>query len=128
MACKSFRARVLIFKIKSTVSIGFEHAGTFKLKITITIDTNIGTETVMSRILSRKTNSYRAVLAKQMHCRHFVAQCSIFICRISTKDFNRGSMECSSMVSISTFGPGDPGSNPGWFTVSNSSQRLSFHE
>ena len=28
-------------------------------------------------------------------------------------------MECSSMVSIAAFVPGDPGSNPGWFAVSN---------
>ena len=35
-------------------------------------------------------------------------------------------MECSSMVSIATFGPGDPGSNPGWFAVMNSNQKLSF--
>ena len=30
------------------------------------------------------------------------------------------SMECSSMVSIAAFGPGDPGSNPGRFAVLNS--------
>ena len=30
------------------------------------------------------------------------------------------SMEGSSMVCIAAFGPGDPGSNPGWFGVSNS--------
>ena len=27
------------------------------------------------------------------------------------------SMECSSMVSVATFGPGDLGSNSSWFTV-----------
>ena len=32
------------------------------------------------------------------------------------------------MVSIVTIGPGDPGSNPGWFAVSNSNQKLTFHE
>ena len=36
------------------------------------------------------------------------------------------SMECSSIVSIAPFGPGDPGSNPGWFAVSSSDQKLSF--
>ena len=35
-------------------------------------------------------------------------------------------MECSSMVSIAAYGPRDLGSNPGWFAVSNSSQKLSF--
>ena len=30
------------------------------------------------------------------------------------------------MVSIAAFGPGDPDSNPGWFAVSNSDQKLSF--
>ena len=29
-------------------------------------------------------------------------------------------MECSLIVSIAAFGPGDPGSNPGWFAVSTS--------
>ena len=38
------------------------------------------------------------------------------------------SMECSSMVSIGTFGPGDQGLNPGWFPISNSNQKLSFHK
>ena len=32
------------------------------------------------------------------------------------------------MVSVDTFGPGDPGSNPGWFAVPNSNQKWSFHE
>ena len=36
-------------------------------------------------------------------------------------------MECSSMASIAPFGPGDPGSNPGWFAVLNSNKKLSFH-
>ena len=31
-------------------------------------------------------------------------------------------MERSSMVSISAFGPRDPGSNPGWFADSNSNK------
>ena len=30
------------------------------------------------------------------------------------------SMECGSMVSIASLGPGDPGSNLSWFAVSNS--------
>ena len=30
------------------------------------------------------------------------------------------------MVSIAAFGPGDPSSNPGWFAVLNSNQKLSF--
>ena len=38
------------------------------------------------------------------------------------------SMECSSMVSIASFDSGDPGSNPRWFTVSNSNRKLSFQE
>ena len=38
------------------------------------------------------------------------------------------SMECNSMVSIAAFGHRDRGSNPGWFTVLNSNQKLSFHE
>ena len=38
------------------------------------------------------------------------------------------SMECSSMVSVAAFGLGDPGSNPGWFAVSNSNRKLSFHK
>ena len=41
-------------------------------------------------------------------------------------DFNSSMEECSSMVSIAAFGPGDPGSHPGWFAVSNSSP--SFHK
>ena len=32
------------------------------------------------------------------------------------------------MVRIATFGPEDPGSNPGWFAGSNSNLKLSFHE
>ena len=36
------------------------------------------------------------------------------------------SIECSSIVSIAAFGPGDPGSNPGWFAVLNSNRKLSF--
>ena len=35
---------------------------------------------------------------------------------------------CSSLISLSAFGPGGPGSNPGWFAVSNSNQKLSFHK
>ena len=31
------------------------------------------------------------------------------------------------MVSIGAFGPGDPGSNPGWFNVLNLNQKLSFN-
>ena len=27
---------------------------------------------------------------------------------------------------VAAFCPGDPGSNPGWFAVSNSNQKLSF--
>ena len=38
------------------------------------------------------------------------------------------SMECSLMVSIVAFGPGDPSSNPSWCAVLNSNQKLSFHE
>ena len=30
------------------------------------------------------------------------------------------------MVSIATFGPGDPVSNPGWFAALNSNVKLSF--
>ena len=30
------------------------------------------------------------------------------------------------MVSIAPLGPGDPGSNPGWFTVSNSNEKNQF--
>ena len=29
-------------------------------------------------------------------------------------------MKCSSMVSVAAFNPGDSGSNPDWFAVSNS--------
>ena len=36
------------------------------------------------------------------------------------KHLFQASMECGSMVSIAPFGPGDLGSNPGWFAVSNS--------
>ena len=32
------------------------------------------------------------------------------------------------MVTLVTFGPGDPGSNPGWFAASDSNQKLSFCE
>ena len=32
------------------------------------------------------------------------------------------------MVSTATFGPVDRGSNPDWFAVSNSNQKLSFDE
>ena len=32
------------------------------------------------------------------------------------------------MVSIAAFGPGDPGSNPGWFAVSNANKKLSFYK
>ena len=32
------------------------------------------------------------------------------------------------MVSVAAFGPGDPGSNPGWFAVSNLNKKMSFHE
>ena len=42
-----------------------------------------------------------------------------------TKNAKKKAMECSSIVSITTFGPGDLGSNPGWFAVSNFSQNLS---
>ena len=35
-------------------------------------------------------------------------------------------MKCSSMVCIAAFGPGDPGSNPGWFSVLNSNRKLSY--
>ena len=38
------------------------------------------------------------------------------------------SMECSLIVSIAPFGPGGPGSSPGWFTVSNLSIKLSFSD
>ena len=37
------------------------------------------------------------------------------------------SMECSSMISLASLGPGDPGSNPGWFAVLNSNKKLSLH-
>ena len=33
------------------------------------------------------------------------------------------SMECRSMVRVAAFGPGDPGSNPDWFAVSNLNQK-----
>ena len=33
-------------------------------------------------------------------------------------------MKCSSMVSIAAFHPRDPGSNPGWFAVSNSNSSM----
>ena len=35
---------------------------------------------------------------------------------------------CNPMVSATAFGPGDLGSNPGWFAVSNSNLKLSLHE
>ena len=35
-------------------------------------------------------------------------------------------LECSSMVSVAAFSPGDPGSNPGWLAVLNSNQKLSY--
>ena len=38
--------------------------------------------------------------------------------------FEIWSMECSSKVSVAAFGPGDPGSNPGWFAVSNSNKKI----
>ena len=38
------------------------------------------------------------------------------------------STECSSMVSVAAFDPQDPGSNPGWFAVSNSNRKWSFHK
>ena len=38
------------------------------------------------------------------------------------------SIKCSSMVSLAAFCPGDPGSNSCSFAVSNSNQKLSFHE
>ena len=37
-------------------------------------------------------------------------------------------MECSSMVNGATFGPGNPGSDPGWFADSNLNQNLSFYK
>ena len=37
-------------------------------------------------------------------------------------------MKCSSMVSETTFGPEDPGSNTGWFADSNSNGKLSPHK
>ena len=37
-------------------------------------------------------------------------------------------MECSSMFGVAAFGPGDPDSNTGWFALSNSNRKLSFHE
>ena len=36
-------------------------------------------------------------------------------------------MECNLMASIAAFGPGGLVSNPGWFAVSNSNWKLSFH-
>ena len=32
------------------------------------------------------------------------------------------------MVGIATFGPGDPGSNPGWFGVPNSNKKIVFSQ
>ena len=46
--------------------------------------------------------------------------------QVSSKKWIALSMECSSMVSVAAFGPRDPGSNPGWFAVSNSNLKLSF--
>ena len=37
-------------------------------------------------------------------------------------------MECGSMFSVAIFGPGDPGSNPGWFAVSHSNKKFSHYE
>ena len=37
------------------------------------------------------------------------------------------SLVCITIVSIVAFGPQDPGSNPDWFTVSDSNQKLSFY-
>ena len=42
--------------------------------------------------------------------------------------YKKTEMECSSMVNIAAFGPRDHGSNPGWFTVSNSNKKLSLFE
>ena len=36
------------------------------------------------------------------------------------------SLECSSMVSLAAFSPGDQGSNPSWFSVSNLNQKIEF--
>ena len=51
-------------------------------------------------------------------------------CSLTSKKVGKmlllGSMEHSLMVSVATFGPGDPGSNPSHFAVSNSNQKLSF--
>ena len=33
-------------------------------------------------------------------------------------------MECSSMISVAAFGPGNPSSNLSWFAVYNSNQKL----
>ena len=38
------------------------------------------------------------------------------------------SMDFSSIVSVATFCPEDPGSNPGRFAVLNSNPKLSFHK
>ena len=37
-------------------------------------------------------------------------------------------MMCSSMVSFAAFGPGAPGSSPGWFAVSNSNKKIQFSQ
>ena len=37
-------------------------------------------------------------------------------------------MECSSIVSIAPFGPGNLGSKLGWFVVLNSNPKLSFNQ
>ena len=42
--------------------------------------------------------------------------------------WNSKLMECCSMVSVAAFGPGDHGSNPGWFAVLNSNLKLSLHK
>ena len=39
--------------------------------------------------------------------------------KISNKKYK---IECSSMVSKATLGPQDPGSNPGWFAISNTNE------
>ena len=31
------------------------------------------------------------------------------------------------MVSVATLGPEDPGSSPGWFSLSNSNKKLSYY-
>ena len=41
-------------------------------------------------------------------------------------NYNIESMDCSSLVSVAIFSPGDPGSNPGWFAVWNSNPKIEF--